>query len=60
MPSLETKPMEQRAMFVALALSGEVTLAGACRRFRVSRTTGYKWLGRCAEESELAAGASGR
>ncbi len=55
MPWLETNPMEQRAMFVALALSGEVALAAACRRFGVSRTTGYEWLERYEGAGELAA-----
>jgi len=38
--------MEQRVEFVALVAGDHVTMAEACRRFSVSRKTGYKWLER--------------
>jgi len=37
--------MEQRLAFVLLVRSG-VSISEACRRFSVSRPTGYKWLAR--------------
>lgn len=41
---METCAVEQRMRFVMVAAEGEETLAGLCRRFGVSRNTGYKWL----------------
>lgn len=41
--------MDQRLAFVLLVESG-VSVAEACRRFSVSRPTGYKWLARFEEE----------
>jgi transposase InsO family protein len=43
---------EARAAFVTLALSQSVSFADACRRFSISRKTGYKWLARSREKSE--------
>lgn len=37
---------EQRSAFVHLVLSDGVSMARACRRFAISRKTGYKWLAR--------------
>lgn len=37
---------EQRLTFVRLAESGGVSFAELCRRFGITRTTGYKWLRR--------------
>jgi transposase len=36
----------QRAEFVRIALAGDQPFSAVCRRFCVSRTTGYKWLSR--------------
>jgi transposase-like protein len=38
--------MEQRADFVGLARQPEANFSELCRRFRISRETGYKWLAR--------------
>lgn len=51
---METCAVEQRMGFVMAAVAGEETFAAVCRRFGVSRRTGYKWLARY--EVEGAAG----
>ena len=38
--------MDQRIDFVALSLNEETTFSDLCRRFNISRPTGYKWLKR--------------
>jgi transposase InsO family protein len=38
--------MDSRAEFVALARGDDANMAELCRRFGISRKTGYKWLGR--------------
>lgn len=38
--------MSAREEFVALAASGTVNMSALCRRFGISRKTGYKWAGR--------------
>jgi transposase InsO family protein len=38
--------VSERLKFIALVLSGEVSVAEACRRHGISRKTGYKWLAR--------------
>jgi transposase InsO family protein len=43
---METTPMSQRCEFVALAHQHAVPIAELCRRFGISRKTGYKWLRR--------------
>lgn len=43
---LETCAMDERMRFVAAALEREEPFSLVCRRFGVSRKTGYKWLGR--------------
>ncbi len=50
MPWREASVVEQRLTFVRLAESGGVSFAELCRRFGISRTTGYKWLTRFAVE----------
>lgn len=45
MPWTETVTM-QRLQFVAACLEGNLTVAEVCRRFNISRKTGYKWLAR--------------
>ncbi len=44
MPWQKVTSMEERNRFVALAESGAETVSELCRRFGVSRETGYKWL----------------
>ena len=46
MPWKETDVMEQRRCFVVEALGGSESISGLCRRYGVSRKTGYKWLQR--------------
>ena len=43
---METSVVDQRLEFVVLASSGGASMAELCRRFDISRKTGYKWLGR--------------
>lgn len=45
MPWTETVTM-QRLQFVAACLEGDLPVAEICRRFNISRKTGYKWLAR--------------
>jgi len=44
--------MEQRKAFIAACEGGGEALAEVCRRYEISRETGYKWLKRFAEEGE--------
>lgn len=46
MPWRETNTMDLRTEFVHLAASGGITMTELCRRFNISRKTGYKWLSR--------------
>ena len=46
MPWKETCPMKERLRFVIEQESGDWTMAELCRRFGISRTTGYKWVER--------------
>jgi transposase InsO family protein len=46
MPWRTHTPMSQRLEFVVLASGGGLAFNELCRRFCVSRKTGYKWLGR--------------
>lgn len=43
---METSVVEQRLEFVMLAKDGTAGVSELCRRFGISRKTGYKWLGR--------------
>ncbi|WP_230469576.1 helix-turn-helix domain-containing protein [Gibbsiella quercinecans] len=38
----------QRLQFVTACLKGDTSVAELCRRFNISRKTGYKWLSRYA------------
>ena len=46
---METSAVDERMRFVLAAEAKEEALAALCRRFAVSRKTGYKWLGRYRE-----------
>jgi transposase InsO family protein len=46
----EVSPMEQRAMFVLEAERKHMSVAELCRRYGISRKTGYKWIGRYMSE----------
>src|SRR6266446_3888512 len=50
MPWNETCAMTERMKFVALVEEGDETIAALCRRFGISRKTGYKLLARYAAE----------
>jgi transposase InsO family protein len=57
MPWREVSVMDQRREFVRLAMQDGVNRAELCRRFGISRETGYKWIGRyLAGDAELADG----
>jgi transposase InsO family protein len=47
---LETRAVDNRMRFVTAAEAGDETMAALCRRFGLSRKTGYKWLVRYQEE----------
>jgi putative transposase len=51
---MQTDAREQRRSFVCDHESGQWSMTELCGRYGVSRPTGYKWIGRCAE-----AGAAG-
>lgn len=52
--SWETKTvMEQREQFVKEATGGNGTITALCRKYGISRKTGYKWLNRAAEGLQL-------
>src|SRR5215204_1746835 len=46
---METCAVDQRMRFVIAVETGEEAFAAVCRRFRVSRKAGYKWLQRYRE-----------
>lgn len=46
MPWKEVSAVDLREEFVMLALSGGNNIRDLCRRYRISPTTGYKWLAR--------------
>lgn len=48
MPWQEQSTMDLRREFVALASQEGANVSALCRRFEISRTTGYKWLQRAA------------
>ncbi|WP_393969896.1 helix-turn-helix domain-containing protein, partial [Kluyvera intermedia] len=45
MPWTETRPM-QRLDFIRASIAGTEPFSALCRRFGISRKTGYKWLER--------------
>lgn len=46
MPWRSVTVMSQQLEFIMLAEKGEITFSELCRRFNISRKTGYKWLNR--------------
>jgi putative transposase len=48
----ETCPMDERTKFMASWLEGAESKSALCRRFGISRKTGYKWSGRYAADPE--------
>jgi transposase InsO family protein len=55
MPWLETDVRDQRIEFVKGVREPGAKMARVCRAFRISRKTGYKWLGRDAAGHSVAA-----
>lgn len=53
MPWEESTVLDRRREFVILAQEGVQSLTALCRRYGISRTTGYKWLGRYLETGSL-------
>lgn len=51
---MDTSKEEQRWNFVDAVRSGQWSVSELCARFGVSRTTGYKWLARDAEDGSFA------
>jgi transposase InsO family protein len=56
MPWKETTAMSLRTEFIQLAGLAGANLSQLCRRFGISRKTGYKWLKRYREEGESGLG----
>ncbi len=52
MPWKETSVMSLRTEFIRLAKAEGANMSQLCRRFGISRKTGYKWLHRYQEEGE--------
>lgn len=50
MPWKEQSSMDERRCFVRDYQAEFTSLAELCRRYGVSRKTGYKWVGRFEEE----------
>jgi putative transposase len=50
MPWKETTPVDQRMRFIAALSSCEYTMSELCRKYGISRKTGYKWADRYTEE----------
>jgi len=50
MPWKNTCALNERSRFIAEYLQGDQTVAALCRRYGVSRKTGYKWMARHAAE----------
>lgn len=49
----ETSPVTEREHFIDDYLTGDYSMSELCRRYRVSRKTGYKWVNRFMAGSEL-------
>jgi len=52
MPFCERSKMSLRREFVMQAVKGDANISLLCRRYEVSRKTGYKWLHRFQDEGE--------
>lgn len=50
MPWKETCVMDERVKFIAAWMSGEWDFSALCRRFGISRPSGYKWIDRYQRE----------
>lgn len=47
MPWQQTDPVNERLKFVVAARGGPLSMTELCRKFGISRKTGYKLLARC-------------
>jgi transposase InsO family protein len=54
MPFSEVSAMELRTEFVKLACQEGANVRELCRRYQISPSTGYKWIGRYRESAEKA------
>ena len=52
MPWKDATVVDERKAFLTAWKKGEVSFSALCRYFNISRPTGYKWLGRFAEEGD--------
>ncbi len=43
-PGKESRVSDEPIKFIAEVLSGTASMADLCRRFGISRKTGYKWI----------------
>jgi transposase InsO family protein len=50
MPFKKTTAMDQKQQFIGEWIGGELDLSKLCRKYGVSRPTGYKWVNRYKEE----------
>lgn len=48
MPWKDVRPMDQKILFISDYLRDKASVSELCRRYGISRKTGYKWLGRYA------------
>ena len=49
MPWIEVKPMDAKILFISDWIRGQYNISELCRRHRISRKTGYKWINRYQE-----------
>ena len=49
MPWKETCPMDERTQFIVECLRRELSMSELCRKYEISRKTGYKWVERFTE-----------
>ena len=50
MPWKEVCPMDERGRFIVECLRSELSMVELCRRYEISRKTGYKWWRRFAQD----------
>lgn len=49
MPWSETTPMDQKMAFLVDCINDSIPISESCRRYGISRKTGYKWIKRYVE-----------
>ncbi|HEY3489814.1 MAG TPA: IS481 family transposase [Candidatus Deferrimicrobiaceae bacterium] len=49
MPWSETTPMDQKMLFLVDCINDSIPISESCRRYGISRKTGYKWIKRYVE-----------